>query len=93
MKRHTLQLAAVATLMSATTASGYEINAHALITEHAFRISVLNPENPNTVVSSIGFDRLDKDHPFAFIHQDFNAYDHKKILQHLQRRSRLADDA
>src|SRR5882724_4624562 len=44
----------------------YDYDTHALITDHAYRDSVLNPQDPNTIVPAIGFDRLDKDYPFDF---------------------------
>lgn len=58
-------VAAAATVLSNTVA-GYEITTHALIAEHAYRISVLNPANPNSIVPALGFDRLDVDYPFSF---------------------------
>lgn len=42
----------------------YEIETHGLITDHAFRISSLNPQSANSVVPLLGFDRLPDDTPF-----------------------------
>ncbi|MDL1869517.1 hypothetical protein FBQ98_08835 [Gammaproteobacteria bacterium PRO6] len=44
----------------------YEISTHALITDHAYRDSVLNPSNPDSIAPILGFDRLDVDYPFSF---------------------------
>lgn len=45
---------------------GYEITTHALITEHAFRASTLNPQATESIIPALGFDRLAEDQPFAF---------------------------
>jgi len=37
-----------------------------LVADHAYRDSTLNPQTANSVAPIIGFDRLDKDYPFAF---------------------------
>lgn len=44
----------------------YEITTHALIADHAYRVSVLNPSSVNSIAPALGFDRLDLDYPFAF---------------------------
>lgn len=53
----------VALLPNATIA--YEIATHGLISDHAYRNSVLSPQNPSSIVPALGFDRLDVDYPFA----------------------------
>lgn len=45
----------------------YEISTHALITDHAWRASTLNPDAPDSIVPVLGFDRLDEIQPFAFL--------------------------
>ena len=47
-------------------ALAYDYDTHALVTDHAYRDSVLNPQDANTIAPIIGFDRLDKDYPFDF---------------------------
>lgn len=53
-------------MLSPAVATGYEIITHGLITDHAYRISVLNSTSPNSIVPILGFDRLDADYPFSF---------------------------
>lgn len=48
------------------SASGYEIETHAIITSKAYDASVLNPADPKSIVSTLGFDRLNQDYPFAY---------------------------
>ena len=57
--------AAIAALMTTSASSAYEITTHALITDHAYRASVLNKNDPKSIVSILGFDRLPPDNPFA----------------------------
>jgi hypothetical protein len=53
-------------MLSPATATAYEITTHGLITDHAYRISVLNSASPNSIVPVLGLDRLDLDYPFSF---------------------------
>jgi len=53
-------------------ASAYEITTHALITQKAYERSALNPSNPNSVVTAIGFDRLGQNTAFD-LEQKINA--------------------
>jgi len=46
--------------------SAYDYDTHSLVTDHAYRDSVLNPQTANSIVPVLGFDRLDKDYPFSF---------------------------
>ncbi len=48
-----------------TVASGYEIGTHALITKNGYDRSVLSPTNPKSIISTLGFDRLDVTFPFS----------------------------
>jgi len=66
MKRQLFSCAACAVAVSSTAALSYEITTHGLITDHAYRISVLNSENANSIAPVLGFDRLDVDYPFSF---------------------------
>lgn len=63
MKTSTIALVLAACFLPATAALAYEISTHALITEHAYRASVLNPSHPNSILPAIGFDRLSPDDP------------------------------
>lgn len=66
MKRYIFGYVAILAGMLSPMAAGYEITTHALITEHAYRVSVLNPENPNSIIPSLNFERLDAYYPFSF---------------------------
>jgi hypothetical protein len=46
--------------------NAYEYATHMLTTDYAYRDSTLNPQSTNSIVPLIGFDRLDKNYPFAF---------------------------
>lgn len=50
---------------SSGASHAYEITTHALIAYKAYQRSVLNPNDPNSVVSTLGFDRLDPTDPFT----------------------------
>jgi len=65
-KRPGLWPSLAAMMFVASTAGAYEITTHALIAEHAYRDSVLNPANANSIAPTLGFDRLDLDYPFEF---------------------------
>lgn len=65
MKRQVL-CAAIATATSCSCAIAYELTTHALMTDHAYRISVLNPTNAYSIAPILGFDRLDAAYPFSF---------------------------
>lgn len=54
-----------ALVFAVPTVHAYEIATHALIADHAYRNSVLNPSKANSIVPALGFDRLDTDYPFA----------------------------
>ncbi|MCZ2078153.1 MAG: hypothetical protein LC130_24525 [Bryobacterales bacterium] len=53
-------------LSIASVSMGYELTTHALITDHAYRASTLNPQATNSIVPVLGLDRLADDQPFAF---------------------------
>jgi hypothetical protein len=61
-----LKSVAVIALATCGTAHAYDYATHALVTDHAYRDSVLNPTNANTIVPVIGLDRLDLNYPFGF---------------------------
>lgn len=64
-----LELLAVGVIggLSVTSVSmGYEITTHALITDHAYRVSTLNAQAPDSIIPILGFDRLADEQPFAF---------------------------
>jgi len=46
------------------TPLAYEIGTHALVTQTAVSRSVLSPTQPKSIVSALGFERLDVDKPF-----------------------------
>lgn len=52
-------------IFAAPTVNAYEITTHALIADHAYRNSVLNPSKANSIAPALGFDRLDADYPFS----------------------------
>ena len=58
--------AAIAVAASSSCAIAYEITTHALIADYAYRTSVLNAANANSIAPVLGFDRLDLDYPFSF---------------------------
>lgn len=53
-------------LATSPCVSAYEYATHMLTADYAYRDSTLNPQSANSIVPIIGFDRLDKDYPFAF---------------------------
>lgn len=55
----------VVLIFGAPTVCAYEITTHALISDHAYRNSVLNPSKANSIAPALGFDRLDADYPFS----------------------------
>lgn len=59
-------LAFVGGLSVVSVCMGYEITTHALITDHAYRASRLNPQAANSIIPVLGLDRLANDQPFAF---------------------------
>lgn len=63
------QIALMALTFAAQSLDAHEITTHALITEHAYRVSILNPQAPESIIPIIGFDRLADDQPFAFLGQ------------------------
>lgn len=46
-------------IFAAPMVSAHEITTRDLITDHAYRNSLLNPTNANSIFSSLGFHRLD----------------------------------
>jgi len=66
MKRIGFFIAAVGLVVPIDPALAYEISTHAAITSKAYDASVLNPSHPNSIVPTLGFDRLNQDYPFAY---------------------------
>lgn len=62
-----LAACAIALTLTAGNAFGYELTTHGLITEHAYRWSMLHPDHPESIAPVLQFERLDEDHPFAFL--------------------------
>jgi hypothetical protein len=65
MKKRILWMLVATAMVSSTMTAAYEITTHALITDYAYRLSALNPANPNSITPTLGFDRLDIDYPFT----------------------------
>lgn len=68
-KKHVFQWMSLVLILAAPLCRSYEIRAHALMTEHAYRKSTLNENFADSIIPIIGFDRLATDQPFAFLAQ------------------------
>jgi hypothetical protein len=66
-KRSVNWIPLVALTFAAPSVGAYEITTHALITDHAYRASTLNPQATESIIPILGFDRLSDDQPFAFL--------------------------
>lgn len=60
-------------LMGSASVPAYEITTHALIAYRAHLRSVLNPNDPTSIVPVLGFDRLDPTEPFTNTYFDNQA--------------------
>jgi hypothetical protein len=66
----TLMLSSIGMIQGARA---YDQPTHALITYEAYQKSVLNPSDPNSIVKTLMFDRLDTTVPFLFGYADNQA--------------------
>jgi len=64
---------AIAGALAVGSAKAYDITTHALIAYKAYQRSVLNPDDPQSIVGTLGFDRLDKTDPFTNTYFDNQA--------------------